>query len=141
MNNGKQGERLCRQLMEQRGYFVQNVSKIPEYYYRGDFIITSPTSGLRKIFEVKWDTKINQTGNLYLETMNIHSKDKKGWWRFCQTDYLAYGDAKTKRFYIIDLAQLKERVKELPTRWAQCGYESEGLLVSLKDIQDIVEIL
>ena len=138
-NNGKLGERLFGEMMEQKGYFVMNVSKIPEYYYRGDFVITSPYTGERKLFEVKWDERINETGNLYLETMNVNSKDRKGWWRFCQADYLAYGDAKTRRFYIIELAKLKERVKELPTRWASCGYESDGLLVSLNDIQDLIQ--
>ena len=140
-NNGKQGERLFYQQMDQQGYFIQNVSHIPEYYYRGDFVVVSPTTGQRKIFEVKWDTRISTTGNLYLETMSINSKDKKGWWKFCQADYIAYGDAVNRKFYIIPLAQLKERVKQLPTRWAQCGDESEGLLVSLKDIADIAQIL
>lgn len=54
---------------------------------------------------------------------------------------LAYGDAKTKAFYIIPVAELKKRVAELPKRYSYCGNDSTGLLVSLKDIEDITFIL
>jgi hypothetical protein len=38
-----------------------------------DFQLTSPTTGAIKYFEVKWDSRIHTTGNLYLETENIFS--------------------------------------------------------------------
>ena len=74
-NNGKQGESLFKEIMIARGYDVKDVSNNPEYWYKDiDFIITSPTTGETKSFEVKWDSRINQTGNLYLELTNVHSK-------------------------------------------------------------------
>lgn len=139
-NNGRQGELLFKNIMEERGYEVQDVSGNPEYWDLDiDFVITSATSGETKTFEVKWDSRINTTGNLYLETANIHSKqwNREGWWQHCQADYLAYGDAAAETFYIIPMAELRERVKKLPTRTAQCGYDSIGRLVSLADIADI----
>jgi hypothetical protein len=61
--------------MEARGYDVVDMSGNPEYWYRDiDFIITSPTSGVTKTFEVKWDARINQTGNLYLERTSTFTK-------------------------------------------------------------------
>ena len=93
-NNGKQGESLFKQIMVGRGYTVRDVSNNPEYWYKDiDFIITSPTTGQTKTFEVKWDSRINHTGNLYLELSNIHSQGGKGWFKFCQADMLVYGDA------------------------------------------------
>lgn len=66
--------------MENRNYNVVDVSDNPDYWYKDiDFIITSPTSGDTKTFEVKWDSRINRTGNLYIELSNIHSKEGKGW--------------------------------------------------------------
>lgn len=91
---------------------------------------------------MKWDSRINSTGNLYLELTNVHSKGGRGWFNFCEADYLAYGDAKAQIFYIIPLAELKERVnKSICGRYAQCGTDSVGMLISLKDIQDIISIL
>lgn len=141
MNLGKQGERLFQSLLEQQGYEVQNVSDNPDYYYKGDFIVKSPFSRETKIFECKYDSRIHKTGNLYLELNNVHSKDGIGWFNFCQADYLAYGDAANKRFYIIPLLELKERVKQLPYRQATCGDDSIGQLVALSDIQDLIQIL
>lgn len=128
--------------MKDRGYVVNDVSSNSDYWYRDiDFIITSPTTGAVKSFEVKWDSRINSTGNLYLELTNIHSKGGQGWYKFCEADYLAYGDAVSKVFYVIPMAKLKERVKQLPQRYAQCGQDSTGLLVSLGAIKDLVSEL
>ena len=141
-NNGKQGEYLFKQIMESRNYTVEDVSNNENYWYKDiDFLVTSSTSGLTKTFEVKWDTRINRTGNLYLELTNIHSKGGKGWYEFCEADYLVYGDATANIFYIIPLLELRERVKKLNCRCASCGYDSTGLLVSLNDIADITQIL
>lgn len=137
-NNGKQGEQLFKQIMLGRNYKVEDVSNNPDYWYKDiDFILTSPTSGLTKTFEVKWDTRINRTGNLYLELTNIHSKGGKGWFEFCEADYLVYGDAAARIFYVIPLLELRERVKTLNCRCASCGYDSTGWLVKLADIADI----
>lgn len=142
MNKGKIGENLFKQIMESRGYIVEDVSRNPEYWDKDiDFIITSPTTGAVKTFEVKWDSRINKTGNLYLETSNVHSKGGKGWYEFCQADYLTYGDAASRKFYIIPLLDLKKKVKILPKRQASCGCDSTGWLVSLNDISEITQIL
>ena len=142
MNNWKQGEQLFRQRMEQGGYIVQDVSGNSEYWDKDiDFVITSPTSGLTRTFEVKWDSCINRTGNLYLEYTSAHSKGGKGWFQFCQADYLVYGDAIAQVFYIIPFGELKQKVKSLPLRWAQCGQDSTGYLLALKDIQELVKQL
>ena len=138
------GEYLFQQKMQQQGHSVQDVSDNPDYWSKDiDFFVTSSTSGLTKSFEVKWDSKIKTTGNLYLELTNVNSKqwNGEGWYKHCVADYLAYGDAKKNLFYIIPLAQLRERVSQLPHRVAQCGSDSTGYLISLDDIADIAQQL
>lgn len=143
MNAGKQGEQLFQQRMLENGYSIKDVSNNSDYWSKDiDFIVTSPKTGATRSFEVKWDSRINATGNLYLELTNIHSKGGKGWFNFCQADYLAYGDAQAQVFYIIPLSDLKERVNQSARRrYAQCGSDSTGLLVSIADISDITQIL
>ena len=139
MTNGKQGEALFAQIMAGRGYTVKDVSTNPDYWYKDiDFIITSPTTQQTKTFEVKWDSRIGQTGNLYLELTNVHSKGGRGWFEFCEADMLAYGDARSGAFYVIPMGDLKERIKQLPRKVARCGGDSTGLLVNINDIADIV---
>ena len=143
MSSGRQGELLFKERMSSLNYSIEDVSGNPNYWDKDiDFIATSPKSGLTKTFEVKWDSRINNTGNLYLELTNVHSKGGRGWFNFCEADYLAYGDSQAKCFYIIPLSDLKERVnKSLNSRYAQCGSDSTGLLVSLSAIEDLITIL
>ena len=139
MNNGKQGEALFSQIMTEKGYRVVDVSGNPEYWHKDiDFIITSPNTGSVKTFEVKWDSRIGQTGNLYLELSNRHSKGGQGWFNFCQADYLAYGDANARFFYVIPMQELRKRAEQLPSRMTNCGTDSIGQLVAIKDIEDII---
>ena len=141
---GKLGERLFKERMEAGGYTVNDVSMIPEYWPQDiDFLVTSPTSGLTKSMEVKYDQRINKTGNLYLELTSINSKqwNYEGWWPHTKADYLVYGDAITEVFYVIPLLELRERVAQLPQRIARCGNESTGLLVNLRDIQDLIKTI
>lgn len=140
-NLGKTGEQLFQQKMEAKGYTIQNVSADPQYYYKGDFLVTSPTSGLTKIIEVKFDSKINRTGNLYLEFVNKNSDQCIGWFERCQADYLAYGNAKTNTFFVVPMQELRERVKRLPQRVAFCGDDSAGYLVHISQIKDLIKTM
>ena len=141
---GRKGELLFAERMSANGYTVEDVSGNSDYWALDiDFLITSPTSGATKSFEVKYDTRINKTGNLFLETESINSKQWNygGWYNHTKADYLVYGDAVTEVFYVIPLLELKQRVAQLPPRIAHCGAESTGLLISLNDIKDIIKIV
>lgn len=140
MNDGKQGERLARNLFASWGYGVEDVSANPEYYYKGDILLTSPTTGAKRIVEVKWDGCIATTGNLFLEIWSRNSRKQNcnGWWKWCGADYLAYGDARKQVFYLFDMAQLKERVAQLQLRTKRCGQDSEGLILPLAQVEDLI---
>lgn len=140
-NNGKRGEALFKQRMAQKGYKVEDVSANEQYFRKDiDFLVTSPTSGETKSFEVKWDQKINRTGNLYLEFVNKNSEAGLGWWEFCKADYLAYGNAKTNTFIVVEMDKLRERFEQLPKRVALTD-DSAGYLVHISQIKDLIQTL
>lgn len=142
MNNGKDGENLFQFIMESRNYQVNNVSNNPSYWDQDiDFIISSPTTGAVKSFEVKWDSVINKSGNLFLEYYAPRSKGCRGWFEFCKADYLVYGDSVNKIFYVIPMPELRERVQQLPQRRGRTAEGAEGLLVSIGQIEDLIKVL
>ena len=138
---GNKGEALFKQLMDNGNNIIVDVSDNPDYFDKDiDFIITNKLSGNTRTFEVKADYNINRTGNLYLEYSNVNSTqwNGEGWYLHCKADYVAYGDAIGKCFYIVPFDQLKERADQVKVRWAKCGNDSEGQLISLDEIRDII---
>lgn len=140
MNKGKAGERLFKQIMEGRNYQVVDTT-VEEQLQGIDFIVTSPTTGLTKTFEVKWDYSMHYTNNLFLEYYNPRSIGEIGWYEFCKSNYIAYGDAINKIFYIIDFKKLVEREKSMELANARTNDGAEGLLMPLGAIEDIYQIL
>ena len=142
-NNGKRGEKLFAERMSAKGYIVENVSNDPSFWNKDiDFIIESPYTGEVKAFEVKYDSCINRTGNLYLELTNIHSQGGKGWYKFCEADVLAYGDAQIDIFHMIPVEKLREVTNQCYYPIGSCdGGESTGLLVPLKDLEEFTKQL
>ena len=139
MSNGKEGERLFAQIMEQSNYVVEDVSGNADYFAKDiDFIITSPT-GNTKTFEVKWCSRISQTGNLFLEFSNPRSKqwNGEGWWKHCEADFLVYGDSVNQQFYIYPMKELRERVDQLCLRYARTDDESVGWLLHKSKVKDL----
>ena len=137
--SGKDGELLFQQVMAARGNKVVDVSNNPDYWPLDiDFVITS-TLGETKTFEVKWDSRMAATGNLFLEMRNPRSKqwNGDGWWPHCKADYLVYGDAANRIFYCFSLLELRERVKQLNLRYKVTGDFSEGYLLPLAAVVDM----
>ena len=71
----------------------------------------------------------------------MHSKGGKGWFEFTEADFVAYGDAQARRFYVIPLLELKQRISKLPQRIVRCGNDSTGLIVRLSEIADIAKVI
>lgn len=137
---GRQGELYFMQLMKNNGFKVKDVSWDSEYFYKGDALITNPNTGNTRVFEIKTDNVINRSGNLYLETYNIHSEKQgcKGWFEFCKCDYLAYMDAVARKVYIFSLEALKERVAQIKPPLGRCGLDSEGYKMPLSKCKDLI---
>lgn len=140
-NNGKEGERLFFDLMVAKGYIVDDVSQT-EYYFDKDidFFVTNPKTKQVRSFEVKWDQQIHKYGNLFLEISNPRSKQwsGEGWWKHCQADFLVYGDAVKRKFYIVSLGELWARVEQLSLSLGYTKDGSVGMKLPLAKIRDII---
>lgn len=136
-NNGVRGEELFREIMLGRGYNVEDV-RGDEWFQRRDIdFVVSSTSGQEIRWEVKWDSWINKTGNLYLEFISPRSLNCDGWFEFIKADYLAYGDATAEKFYVINVEWLKDYMNVNKGRFEvkECGDGSIGYLVPLKCLE------
>ena len=105
---------------QKQGYTVEYVGDEPEYWDKDiDFILNGKLA-----VEVKWDSWINTTGNLFIETVNPRSKGG-----------LAYGDSKNNKFYMIKMQDLRDYIEDHEPEYKICGDGAEGYLVPLKYVQ------
>lgn len=139
MSIGREGEKLFADIMRAQAIDVRDVSGNKDYWAQDiDFIISNGEK--QRTVEVKYDTRIHKTGNMYIETANPRSQGGKGWFLFCQADYLAYGDAWNKCFYFIRIKDLREYVSKNEGRLREVStYDgSRGFLIGLKDVEDLI---
>jgi hypothetical protein len=93
------GELEYKLKAQSKGFEVEYVGDDPDYWNKDiDFILNGNIA-----VEVKWDSWIDRTGNLFIETANPRSKNGIGWYNFTEADYLAYGNSKRDEFYIIKM--------------------------------------
>ena len=112
---GKDGEELFKKIMAKKGFELKDVSDVKEYQDKDIDFIYEARNGKVQTFEVKRDTRIYETHNIFVEYIVVF-KDKveysKGYLFKSEADILAYNDSHCKLFYIIDLPQLKKYVIE-----------------------------
>ncbi len=105
------GENELKEYLRARNYKVIDVSDNPHYWKKDIDLFAMDQEGQITSIEVKWDSVISKTGNLFIETMTNSQKQIKGWFTFCEAEYLYYGDSKNKLFYVIEMAQLREYIE------------------------------
>ena len=102
------GEYEVKKFLRGRGIQVEDVSDKPQYWAKDiDLIATNPLTGASAAIEVKLDARINDTGNFFVEFENPRSKNSKGWFYFCEADFLYYIDSHTYITYIIKIDELR----------------------------------
>ena len=102
------GEYEVKKFLRGRGIQVEDVSDKPQYWAKDiDLIATNPLTGASAAIEVKLDARINDTGNFFVEFENPRSKNSKGWFHFCEADFLYYIDSHTYITYIIKIDELR----------------------------------
>ena len=60
---------------------------------------------------MKWDSRIAETGNMFIETITDIDKNKDGWFNFCCADFIFYGDSCNELFYVFSFTDLQDYVK------------------------------
>lgn len=113
LHEGNRTEAVIRDLFLREGYIVGDCSGIPEYQEKDiDFIAENPNTGVRISYEVKSDNRIADTGNVALEMYMLrHSGLRKGWYEYCQADYIVYCDAMNRVAYFIHWKSLKADIE------------------------------
>lgn len=107
------GEQLVKHYLEKEGYCVIDVSKNSHYWSQDiDFIVIK---GLATIsIEVKYDSWIHSTRNLFIELLSDVHQNKCGWIDYCKADYLYYVDSVDSTCYVISLKDVRDYLANYP---------------------------
>lgn len=139
------GEREAYDYLVSQGWEVKDLTECDAFFGKDiDFLISKGRE--RHYIEVKWDYKIKQTGNMFIETITDIDANKDGWYEFCQAEFIFYGDARQQIFYVFQLEDLKEYIRKdfsyLESRKAadyncrgQVKKISQGLIVPIEDFR------
>lgn len=120
---GKKGEDLVYSTAIGRGHTIKDVRDILEFRKRDiDFIIDEYEC------EVKTDRRIAKTNNLFIETESVSyktNKISKGWFDYCEAEYLFYLDWENKILYIYKFDDIKEYIRDnwVPIRECKDTYK------------------
>lgn len=138
LKRGKVGEDAFVRVAENIGWVVHDKSDDPKYWEQDvDFIITDRNGKDRKC-EVKWDFRINQTNNFFIETVSSVRIMSKGWIYKTQADAIFYGDAIGGVFYLFKPKEMIDYCNKYKPRsidWynKETGTTVRGFLVNFHD--------
>lgn len=107
------GEDEVKTFLRAAGYKVQDVSNNPAYFKKDiDLLATNPETGKTVSIEVKWDRRMAQTRNFFIEIANIRSHEGKGWFNFSEADFIYYIDAVNNYLYIFKFKELEDYINK-----------------------------
>lgn len=142
------GELRAYNYFQDNGLSVQDVTMNPEYWEKDiDFVVSSGTE--RFTVEVKWDSRISTTGNMFIETVTDLDRCKGGWFTFCQADYIYYGDSFNQLFYVFKTEDLRKFVSaHMMEERKAADYNSrggvkkvsQGMLVPIKEFSQSYDV-
>lgn len=96
------GEVEAQNYLLKNGWKVKNLTACKDFFSKDiDFLIERDQE--RFYIEVKWDTRIKHTGNMFIEVSADIENNKDGWYNYCEADFIFYGDALNKLFYVFRL--------------------------------------
>jgi hypothetical protein len=141
------GEQELKDWLRGYGYKVKDLSDNPAYWKKDIDLLVND----KYTIEVKWDSLLSTTGNLFIETCADIDKGKQGWYEFCEADYLAYGAADMYIFLMFDYKKLKqhieahkeEYIKKTAADFGKDGIKkySEGYLVPVDSLSGLYETI
>ena len=135
------GELRAYNYLQDIGWSVDDVTH-NEQYFDKDIDLVAYRGTERLTVEVKWDSRIATTGNMFIETYADLDRSKMGWFLFCEAEYIYYGDSVNQLFYVFKTSDLREFVSTHYMEERKAGdYNrkgvlkkvSQGMLVPIKD--------
>ena len=110
---GKHGEYLVQQTLTKRGHTVKSVASDREYQRKDIDFLVRRADGLETTLEIKTDCKSQTTNNVYIETWCVEnvSRHGKGWFYYCEADYIGFVQPDLHLLHIVDYQELKNLIK------------------------------
>lgn len=142
---GKRGERIFMDFLCRHGYSFTDVSDDREYQKQDvDVLIESKKMAGKQIpVEIKNDTMIHRTGNIFFETMSNVDYATDGCFQKTKADIMVIVSEPEKSIYLVDAQFLKkyvtESAKSLRFISRVPGSNSCGYLIPVRNISDRVK--
>lgn len=149
MNDYQKGEDFARKCLEVNGFSVIDRRQSPAYWKK-DIDLTAIKDGRKEDIEVKWDSRISKSGAMFFELLTNIQANEPGWATYTEADYIFYGDAVKRLFYVFPVPAMREYLKnnlgEYETRIAtdfnrrtgEIRKQSLGAIVPLVKFQQAV---
>lgn len=109
---GKRGEKLFKEFLEKSGKPCKDVSDDPKYQKDDIDFIVEGKSGNELSFEVKNDSKIAYTGNIFYESISNVDYGTVGCFEKTKADFIVICSESENKFYLIRSNVLKEYVRD-----------------------------
>ena len=115
-----------------------------------DRFLTHRDTGETFAIDYKADFWAARTGRAFIETTSvdpgesINGQHKAGWALTSHADFIFYFVVGKRRLYVLSLAEIRAALPHWrlvcePMRISNDGYQTEGLLVELRDLERIAE--
>lgn len=143
--SGKRGEAIFADYLSRKGFKFEDVSENKEYQDDDvDFVVESKL-GKKVSFEVKNDSMIHKTGNIFYESISNVDHNTVGCFEKTKSEFMVICSEPSSVFYIAKSDFLREYVKENKNNLRYIsrvpGSNSAGYLIPVKNIRDNVKIL
>jgi len=149
---GDTGEALAYEWLAARELVacVEDVSKDPHYQKKDiDFIVNLTTGNQLKV-DVKYDTRIDQTGHVFIELISNNTRWSPGNFLYSEADLFLYIFAKSEQVLILPLKETRDYVYSRCEGYkiGRCPnygyggkllYSSLGRLVRYKELLENIE--
>lgn len=107
----QKGEDYATKCLEANGYTVVDRRQSPEYWAK-DIDLTAIKDGTQMEIEVKWDSRIQQSGAMFFELVTNIKENRAGWANYTEADFIFYGDAVGKVFYVFSVSDMRKYLRE-----------------------------
>lgn len=138
----RQGQVVERELDEyfRERYAIRKAS-YAEQHAGIDRVFTDAGTEERHTVEYKADWRAHDTGNVFIETVSVDSKDVRGWAYTSQAEWLVYALPQSRRYLLVLMSEMRAK---LPC-WAKYpkgsaknkSYMTHGILVPLAEFAEL----
>lgn len=137
LSYGKRGEKMVNDALTAQGQNVIDMSDDLEYRRKDiDFLVITKNKKEERTLEVKSDYKSQYTENFFVEYQNYNNKkrDYKGWYYYCQAEYICFVQQENHKAYIVKFEELKQDIKKNRYRSAPSN-DTWGFLVPVAAVE------